>query len=109
MPFAPGRVPRGDHLLQKPQIFLAAGEVSVAAQEQSLVDGGFEVPVGRFGVAVLVWLANINPLARQAVVFQEPPIAALKLAFGRQVVDRRAQAVAAMPSRRSPEFPQRVL
>lgn len=83
MPFAPGRVAGGDHLFQKPQVFLTAGEVPAATQEQSLIHGGLEVSVGRFGVAVLVWLANVNPLARQAVVFQEPPIAALKLAFGR--------------------------
>jgi len=42
-------------------------------------------------------------------MFQQPSIAGLKFAFGRQVVDRRAQAVAAMPPRDSPEFPQRVL
>lgn len=109
MPFAPGRVAGGDHLLQKPQVFLAAGEVPAATQEQSLVHGRLEMSVGRFGVAVLVGLANVNPLARQAVVFQEPSIAALKLAFGRQVVDRRGEAVAAMPARHSPEFPQCVL
>lgn len=109
MPLTPGRVARGDHLLEKPQVFVAAGEVAVATQEQGLVQRSLEVPVRRLRVAILVRLADVDPLAREAVMFQEPPIARLELAFGREVVDRRAQAVAAMPSRYSTEFPQRVL
>ena len=54
-------------------------------------------------------LADVDPLSREPVMFQEPPIAGLELPLGRKVVDRRAQAVAAMPSRHSPQFPQRVL
>ncbi len=76
---------------------------------QGLVHGGLEVPVRRLAVAVLMRLADVDPLAGEAVMFQEPSIAGLKLAFGREVVDRRTQAVAAMPSWNSSEFPQRVL
>ena len=54
-------------------------------------------------------LADVDPLARQAVMLQQASVARLKLALGREVVDRRAQAVAAMPSRYSSEFPQRIL
>jgi len=42
-------------------------------------------------------------------MFQQPAITGLKLAFGREVVDRRGQTVAAMPAWHSAEFPQRVL
>jgi hypothetical protein len=65
--------------------------------------------VGRLAVAILMRLADVDPLAREAVMFQEPTIAGLKLAFGREVVDRRAQAVAAVPPWHSSEFPERVL
>ena len=109
MPRTPGRVARGDQFLEKPQVFVAAGEVPAATQVQSLVHGSLEMPVRRLGVAILVRLADVNPLARKAVMFQEPPIAGLKFTFGREVVDRRAQAVTAMPSRHSPQFPERVL
>lgn len=54
-------------------------------------------------------LADIDPLARQAVVVQQPSITGLEFTFGGQVVDRRAQTVAPMPPRHSPQFPQCVL
>lgn len=76
---------------------------------QSLVHGSLKVPVRRLGVAILVRLADVDPLAREVVMFQEPPIAGLELAFDRKVVDRRAQTVAAMPLRHSAQFPERVL
>jgi hypothetical protein len=95
--------------LEKPQVFVATGEVPATTHVQSLVHGSLKVPVRRLGVAILVRLTDVDPLAREVVMFQEPPIAGLELAFGREVVDRRAQAVAAMPSRYSSEFPQRIL
>ena len=109
MSLAPARVAHGDHRLEEPQVFLAAAEVPAATQQQGLVHSRLKVPVRRLTVAVLVRLADVDPLARQAVVFQEPPIAGLKLPLGRQVVDRRREAVATMPARRSPQLPQRVL
>lgn len=109
MPLTPGRVAGGDQFLEKSQVFVATGEVPATTHVQSLVHGSLEVPMGRLGVAILVRLADVDPLAREVVMFQEPPIAGLELAFGRKVVDRRGQAVAAMPSRHSPQFPQRVL
>lgn len=109
MPLLPGRVTRGDHRLEKPQVFLAAGEVPAATQKQGLVHGRLEVAVGRFAVAVLVRLADVDPFARQAVMFQQPQVTRLKFTFGRQVVDRRTEAVAAVPLGHSSQFPQRVL
>jgi hypothetical protein len=109
VPFAPGHIARGDHFLEESQVLLAAAEVPAATQMQRLVHGGLEVPVRRLRVAILMRLADVDPLARQAIMFQEPSIAGLKFALGREVVDRRAQAVATMSSRHSPELPQRVL
>ena len=63
----------------------------------------------RLGVAVLVRLSHIDALARQAVVRQQVAITGLELACRRQVVDRGAQTVAAMPRGHATQFPQRVL
>lgn len=109
VPFPARRVARGHQLLEKAPVFLATAEIPAAPQIQRLVHGRFEMPMRRLAVAVLVRLAHIDPLAGQAIVFQQPAIAGLKFALGRQVVDRRAQAVAAMPPRHAAEFPQRVL
>lgn len=109
MPLLPGGVARGDYRLEKSQVFLATGEVPAATQKQGLVHGGLEVAVRRFAVAILVRLADVDPFARHAVMLQQRQVTRLKFAFGRQVVDGRTQAVAAMTPGHSPEFPQRVL
>jgi hypothetical protein len=105
----PPHVARGHHLLQKAAVFVAAAEIAAAPQEQRLLHGVFEMSMRRLTVAVLVRLANIDPLAGQAIMVQQATIAGLKLAFDRQVVDRRAQAVAAMAARHASQFPQGIL
>ena len=105
VPIMPRCVARGDHLLQKRRVLVAAAEVPAAPQEQRLIHGVLEVAMRRLGIAVLVRLPDIDPLAGQAVMFQQAAIPCLELAFDRQVVDRRGQAVAAMPSRSAPQFP----
>ena len=45
MPISPSRITRGDQLLQKFQVLLAAAEISAATQQQGLVHRGLEVPV----------------------------------------------------------------
>jgi hypothetical protein len=74
-----------------------------------LIDGGLEVPVGRLVVAVLVGLAHVDPFAGQAIVPEQVLIACVELTLGREVVDGRRQAVAAMALGRAAEFPQGVL
>lgn len=109
VPFPARRVACGHQLLEKAPVVLATAKIPAPPQIQRLVHGRFEMPMRRLAVAVLVRLAHIDPLAGQAIVFQQPAIAGLKFALGRQVVDRRSQAVAAMPPRHAAEFPQRVL
>jgi hypothetical protein len=72
MTLAPGCVPRGDHVLEKAHVFLAAAEVPAASQIERLIHRRLEVPVGRLAVAILMRLADVDPLARQAVMLQEP-------------------------------------
>jgi hypothetical protein len=43
--------------------------------------------------------ADVDPVAFQAIVFQQPGVAGLELAIARQVVDRGGQAVAPHPPR----------
>jgi hypothetical protein len=97
------------HVPQEGHVLGPAGEVAAAAQEQGLVDGGLEVPVRRLGVAVLMRLADVDPLTRHAVVGEQVPIPRLKLPRRRQVVHGRSQAVAAVPPRHAAQVPERRL
>ncbi len=102
-------VPRRHDLLQELPILVAVGELAAAAEQQRLIDRGLEVTVRRLRVAVLVRLPRVDPLARHAVVRQQIAIARLKLARRREVVHRRRQGIAAVPSRHAAQFPERVL
>jgi hypothetical protein len=98
-------VARGHHFVEKARVFFATVEVAAAAQMQRLVHGGLEMSMRRLAVAVLVRLADIDPLAGQAIMVQQAAIASLKLTLGRQVVDRRTQTVAAMAPGHAAQFP----
>lgn len=65
--------------------------------------------VRRLHIAVLVGLADVNPVAFQAVVCQECGVPRLELAITRQIVDRRGQAVAPHPPRHAAGRVQRIL
>ena len=103
------RVSRRRDLLQKRDVFFAVGEFAAAAEQQGLIDRGFEVPVRRLRVAVLVRLPRVDPLARHAVMREQIAIPGLELAGRRQVVHGRSQRVGAMPTRHAAQFPQRIL
>jgi hypothetical protein len=103
---APAGVAGHHHVSQEGHVLGPAGEVTAAAQEQRLIDRGLEVPVRRLGVAVLVRLTDVDPLARHAVVGEQVPIPRLKLPRRRQVVHGRTQAVAAVPPRHAAQFPE---
>jgi hypothetical protein len=109
VPLSAAGVPRRHHLLNERLIILAAGEVAAAAEQKRLVEGRLEVPVRRLVVPVLVRLADVDPLARQAVMLQQAAVARLKLAWRGQVVDRRREAVAAMAPRSAAQLPEGVL
>jgi hypothetical protein len=57
------RVPRCHDAVQEVPILVTTGEIATAAEQQGLSDGGLEVPVRRLGVAVLVRLPHVDPLA----------------------------------------------
>lgn len=104
-----GRVPLVDQLREKLLVLFAAGEVATAAQEQRLIDDRLQVAVRRFDVAVLVRLARISPLRLDLVVVHQVTVTPTKLAIFREVVDRRAEAVAAMLAGHAAQFPKGLL
>lgn len=65
--------------------------------------------MGRLDVAVLVGLANVDPLRNDSVVLHQVAITRVELAIVGKVVDRRAQAIAAMLARHASQLPQSVL
>ena len=108
-PLLPSRIGSIDQITEKPLVRLTTGEVAAATQPQGLVHSVFEVPVRRFGVAVLVRLADVGPLSFQSIVLQELAIPLLKLALLAKVVHGRRKTVAAVPPGDAAQFPQRVL
>jgi hypothetical protein len=108
-PLLPVRIAAGHQVAEEPQVLLPVGEVAAATQPQGLVHRRLEMPVRRFRVAVLVRLADVDPLPFQGVVVQEILVSLAKLPLVGEVVHRRRETVAAVPSRNSPQLPQGVL
>lgn len=102
-------VPRRHQFLEERDVRLPARKIAAAPHQQRLIDRGLEVPVGRLVVAVLVRRPHVGPLARHPVVIEQTSVPRLKFPLRRQVVDRRRQAVAAVPLRDAAEFPDRIL
>ncbi len=105
----PVRVAARHQAAKKIPVLLAADEVSAATQTQGLIHRVLEVPVGRFHVAVLMRLTDIDPLALQTIVRQEVSVSLLKLSVLGEIVHRRGEAVAPVATGRSSQFPERVL
>lgn len=105
----PAVVADGHQVAEEDRVLVAAGEFAAAAEEQRLLDDRLEVTVGRLGVAVLVRLADVDPLAGQPVVVEQVAVPGLELPRRRQVVDGRTQAVAPVLAGHPAEFPQGVL
>jgi hypothetical protein len=105
----PAVIPRAHQVAEERRVLVAGGEVATPAEEQGLIDDRLEVAVGRLGVAVLVRLAGVDPLAGQPVVVEQVAVAGLEFPRRRQVVDGRRQAVAAVLAGHPAEFPQGVL
>ena len=108
-PCPPSGVELLQDLTQEPRVRLPVGEVPAAAQHQRLVHRLLEAPVPLLDVAVLVGLPGLDLLPHEPVVPQQRLVAAGELLGVRQVVDRRAQPVGAVPLRHAAQLPQGVL
>jgi hypothetical protein len=106
---APARVEPRAQLVQKPRIRFPAGKIPAAPQHQGLVHGLLETMMPLLDVAVLVGVIRLDLLTDQTVMRQQRLITPRELLPLRQIVDRRAQTVGAMPQRHAAQLPQRVL
>jgi hypothetical protein len=105
----PIRVAARHQTAKKLPVLFRAGEVAAATQTQGLVHRGLEMPVRGFHVAVLMRLADVDPLTLQTVVRQEVLVTLLKFPPLGEIVHRRRKAVAAVATGSSSQLPKRVL
>ena len=88
-PLLAGRVKPHRQLAQESRVVVDAAEVTALAQPQRLVQCVLEVAVRRLDVSVLVRLADIDPMALEAVVFEQVTIGSGEFSIVREVVHRR--------------------
>jgi hypothetical protein len=98
-----------DHLLEEGHEFLHIGEVPSATQTQRLVNGRFQVTMGRFDVTVLVRLPHVDAMALHTVMRQQGSILRRELLVARQIVDGGRQAVATDTAGNATRSVQRIL
>jgi len=99
----------GHELLEERLVVAPTGEIAAPAQHQGLVDGLLEAVVALLDVAILVGLARLDRLSFEAVMGHQGLISPgehFRLWIG---VDRRGQAIGAVPSGNPSQFPQGVL
>lgn len=102
-------VSSSDELPHAGDVVLHGREVAAAAQPEGLIEPVLEVPVRRLDVAVLLRLADVDPMPVDAVVRQQIPVGDRELPPVRQVVDGRRQAVATNSTRHAAGQVQGVL
>jgi hypothetical protein len=99
----------GHDLAEEGLILAAADELAAPPQHERLVDGLLEPVMALLDVAVLVRLPRLDRLGFEAVVREQGLVFPGERPGVRIVVDRRGQAIGAVPSRNSSQFPQGVL
>ena len=99
----------GHELAQERPVIAAAGEIAAPSQHQRLVDGLLEPVMALLDVAVLVGLPRLDRLRLEAIVLHQGLVFPSEHLGLRIVVDRRGQAIGAMPPGDPSQFPQGVL
>jgi hypothetical protein len=101
---APGHEP-----LEECLIVASIGEITAASEHQGLVDGLLEAVMTLFDIPVLVGLPRLDRLAFEPVMREQSLVSPGEhLGFG-IAVDRRGQAIGAVPFGDPSQFPQGVL
>ena len=99
----------GHELLEEQLIVASAGEIAAASEHQGLVDGLLEAVMTLLDVAILVGLSRLDRLAFEPIMREQSLVASSEhLGLG-IAVDRRGQAISAVPPGDSSQFPQGVL
>jgi hypothetical protein len=101
---APGHEP-----LEEQLIVASTGEITAASEHQGLVDGLFEAVMTLLDVAVLVGLPGLDRLAFEPVVREQSLVSPGEHLGFRVAVDRRGQAIGAVPFGDPSQFPQGIL
>jgi hypothetical protein len=99
----------GHELLEERLIVASTGEIAASPQHQGLVDGLLEAVMTLLDVTILVGLSRLDRLGFEAVVRHQGLVSPGEHLILRIGVDRRGQAIRAMPPRNSSQFPQGVL
>lgn len=96
-----------DNLVDKSLVSIETGEVARAPQQQRILQRSLEMSVGTLDRAVLVRDARIVARWRHAVMSHQRGVALYQILprVGRQIAERRWQAVAAMLPRHAAERP----
>ena len=105
----PARVPTGHQRTHQLPVFLSAGEVPAATQQQLLLQRLFETAMALLAVTVLMPAVRIGGLGRHAVMTHQSLIARRVLLGVAIVVNRQRHAVGAMTLRHGTQFPDGVL
>jgi hypothetical protein len=98
-----------EELAQEGRVSVAAREVAAAAEHQGLVERSLELAMTLFDVAILVALAGLYRLGRQAVVIQQSLVAALERLWPSCRLHGSGEPVGAVQLRHTSQLPQGVL
>jgi hypothetical protein len=96
-------------LLEEDLVFAPAGEIAAPPQHQGLGDGLLEAVMTLLDVAILVGLPRPDRLTFEAVMRQQSLVSPGEQLRVGVAVDRRGQAIGAVPPGDSSQFPQGVL
>jgi hypothetical protein len=99
----------GHELLEERLIVASAGEIAAPAEHQGLVDGLLEAVMTLLDVTIFVGLAWPDRLGFEAVMRHQGLVSPREHLGLRIGVDRRGQAIGAVPPGNSSQFPQGVL
>ena len=99
----------GEQLAQESGVGILVGEVTAAAQHQGLVQSPLELAVALLGVTVLVALAGLDGLGRQAVVAQQGLVTPLERLWPPRRLHTGGQAVGAVELGHAAHLPQAIL
>jgi hypothetical protein len=102
-------VPARHDLPQERQVLLLVREVATPTHPQGLVKPRFQMPVRRLHIPVLLRLADVDPMALQAVMIEQRLVLLGEGLVLGEIVDGGGKAVAANPPRNAARQVQGVL
>jgi len=87
-------VPPPNNLPDESQVLILVGEVTIATQSQRLIKPGFQMSMSRLDVAVFMRLADIDAMASDPIMTEQPLVLCREFLVAGKVVDCRRKTVA---------------